>query len=149
MNARVIPHFTHIEATLCRYFQEANEVIVCVAWLSSQSILDVLSTVDSKLLITWQRKLTRGSFEFDPALLKAMKSAIGEIYMYPAEITMHNKFAILLRDGQPYAVITGSYNYTIKAAENCENIVYIESPLIAQTYLDEFNRLRVSAVRLN
>jgi hypothetical protein len=149
MNARVIPHFTQIEATLCRYFQEADEVIVCVAWLSSQPILDVLSTLDSKLLITWQRKLTRGSFEFDPALLKAMREAVSEIYMYPAEITMHNKFAILLRDGEPYAVVTGSYNYTIKAAENCENIVYIESPLVAQNYLDEFNRLRTSAFRLN
>jgi phosphatidylserine/phosphatidylglycerophosphate/cardiolipin synthase-like enzyme len=148
MNAKVLPHFSQIESTLCRYFSQADEVRVCVAWLSSQPILDVLSTVESQLVITWQRKLTPGSFEYDPALVKAMKQAVSEIYMYPADVTMHNKFAILLRDQLPYAVITGSYNYTIKAVDNCENIVYIESDDIATTYLKEFDRLRSVATRI-
>ena len=54
---------------------------------------------------------------------------------------MHNKFIILFNDGKPYAVITGSYNYTQNARDNIENIVYIEDSAIAEEYSKEFERI--------
>jgi phosphatidylserine/phosphatidylglycerophosphate/cardiolipin synthase-like enzyme len=42
---------------------------------------------------------------------------------------MHNK-VIVVDD----TVITGSYNYSVSAEQNAENILFIESPALASVY---------------
>ncbi len=49
---------------------------------------------------------------------------------------MHNK--ILLVDD---TVITGSYNFSRSAQYNAENILFIESSALAQTYSDYIDHL--------
>lgn len=52
--------------------------------------------------------------------------------------TMHHKVIVI--DGR--VVITGSYNFTGRAEDvNDENLLIIDDPVIAQAYLDEFNRV--------
>lgn len=77
----------------------------------------------------------------------------------PAFPRAHHKFLVFLRkDGvltdeekfedwvdrlsyTPYAVWTGSFNFTENAAASFENAVYIQNRTIAQAYLDEFVHL--------
>jgi hypothetical protein len=56
---------------------------------------------------------------------------------------MHNKFIVLLEDGKPVSVLTGSTNYTengIFGHLNCAHIV--EDPTVARTYLDFWQELQ-------
>ena len=51
---------------------------------------------------------------------------------------MHHKFAVIDNS----VVITGSFNWSSQAVNhNQENILFLENPLIAQKYTDEYNRL--------
>jgi len=50
----------------------------------------------------------------------------------------HNKFAIL--DGA--TVITGSYNWTLKAERNWENLLILDCPELAKLYLQEWEKIR-------
>jgi len=50
----------------------------------------------------------------------------------------HNKFAVI--DGR--RVITGSYNWTFKAEQNWENLLFLECPELAQKYEREWERIR-------
>jgi len=50
---------------------------------------------------------------------------------------MHNKFLI----GDKKAIMTGSFNFTMNALKNAENIVIIRLSSIVKDYLKEFNRL--------
>ena len=55
---------------------------------------------------------------------------------------MHNKFIILLKDGKPIEVLTGSTNYTengIFGHLNCAHVV--SDPNVAQMYLDYWTKL--------
>ncbi|WIE80878.1 phospholipase D-like domain-containing protein [Curtobacterium sp. MCSS17_016] len=54
---------------------------------------------------------------------------------------MHSKFIVRLQRGKPVAVWTGSFNFTVNAASNVENVVEIHDKVIAQAYLDEFARI--------
>ncbi len=42
---------------------------------------------------------------------------------------------------RPYAVWTGSFNFTHNASRSFENAVYIEDEKIAQAYVDEYVQL--------
>jgi len=58
---------------------------------------------------------------------------------------MHHKVMII--DG--YVVVTGSYNWSWLAEEsNDENIIILNSSMIAQVYLEEFNRIWEGTVRV-
>jgi phosphatidylserine/phosphatidylglycerophosphate/cardiolipin synthase-like enzyme len=55
---------------------------------------------------------------------------------------LHHKIIII----DDRTVITGSYNFTGSAErDNDENLVIIDDPAIARTYLDEFNRTYAQA----
>ena len=55
----------------------------------------------------------------------------------PYNSLMHHKFCII----DKAKVLTGSYNYTLKAQENIENIVVIDSTQVANDYINEFNNV--------
>jgi phosphatidylserine/phosphatidylglycerophosphate/cardiolipin synthase-like enzyme len=65
---------------------------------------------------------------------------------------MHNKFLVgmTLRD-TPSWVITGSFNASKNGSRNLENLIYLESKEIANSYFEEYKRiLEVSeAVTIN
>lgn len=136
------PHFINIESAICSYIQSADEIFICSAWLSSDAILEAASTRDAKLLMNCSGKMNSASYEYNPNFLKKVLKAIPDSYVYTSDRgILHHKFIVLRANQRPYAVITGSYNYTHQAQSNCENIVYIYDDKVAMAYQDEFNRL--------
>ncbi len=72
--------------------------------------------------------------------------------------TLRNAGVDVIADGNPYimhhkviiiddeTVITGSYNFSVSAADqNDENVLILHSSEVAETYLEEFNRVRQQA----
>lgn len=54
----------------------------------------------------------------------------------------HNKFIVLLRDGQPSAVLTGSTNFSLGGVFGQSNVVHIvDDPLVAAAYLTCWDQL--------
>lgn len=52
---------------------------------------------------------------------------------------MHDKFCVLGNK----RVWTGSFNFTYEATmQNCENVIVLENETLAQSYLEEFERLK-------
>lgn len=86
----------------------------------------------------------------------------------PASPRMHNKFLVFCKMGcrcgadrecprpdycatvpRPYAVWTGSFNLTKNATYSFENAVYIECPMVAAAYLEEFGQVMALSEPLN
>jgi phosphatidylserine/phosphatidylglycerophosphate/cardiolipin synthase-like enzyme len=157
---KVCPHFTDIEQQICQYIDEADEVWICSAWFSSIPILDQASLRTAKLIISDWSRLSKGNPNYSPKLTREILQAIPQTYIYaptsssssagghsssagghPTEFLMHDKFIVLFQDQKPYAIITGSYNYTQNAKNNFENIVYIEDHEVAKKFANEFEKI--------
>ncbi len=135
-------HFDNIENKIVEYMSKADKIQICSAWCSSRPIIDILSNIDSTLIVTYQNKFIQGSKDFNMFEFDLIKKSVLRFYMFKHnENIMHIKYIILFRDDIPYAVITGSYNFTINAINNCENILYIENINIAKQYSENFNHL--------
>lgn len=75
----------------------------------------------------------------------------------PAFPRMHNKFLVFCniedREGceivEPYAVWSGSFNFTYNAANSLENAVLIRQPEIVKAYYREFGQIMALSEPLN
>lgn len=98
--------------------------------------------IDSVLLMNTTGKVSSASWEYDRNFTRYLIASIPEVYVYnSSDRLMHNKFIVLMRDNNPEAVITGSFNLTMNASRNHENIVYIPDAAVAKSYADEFFQL--------
>lgn len=67
----------------------------------------------------------------------------------PSHPRMHNKFLVFCKRDKPYAVWTGSFNFTKCSTMSMENAVYIEDMAIAKRYYDEWFRIFMLSEKLN
>ena len=134
--------FTNIRAVLLREIGLAKQSIhVAVAWFTDRTLFAALldrqrAGVPVALCITRDEK----NINFQPGGLPfvELEAAGGRVWIIEDRL-MHHKFCIL--DGRD--VLTGSYNWTNKAAQsNEENLVLTtDDPELAQHFLREFRRL--------
>jgi phosphatidylserine/phosphatidylglycerophosphate/cardiolipin synthase-like enzyme len=55
---------------------------------------------------------------------------------------LHHKFLVAIdSEGVARSLISGSFNFSQNALNNLENVVYVRDRDVAQSYLDEFNRI--------
>ncbi|HXF75019.1 MAG TPA: phospholipase D-like domain-containing protein [Methylomirabilota bacterium] len=71
-------------------------------------------------------------------LIEELKAGGVEVQAVAASGRNHNKFAVI--DGS--TVVTGSYNWTLKAETNWENILILKCPALAQAYEREWEKIR-------
>jgi hypothetical protein len=137
-------YFTDISEHIANELEAANESIyVAVAWFTDKSLFRILCRKASEdmdvQLIVMDDDITQ-NFGLDYSLLE---DAGGRVYMVdggPMGNTMHNKFCVI--DGK--TTITGSYNWSIKAQNNHENItITTDNSSLAASFEDEFNRIKV------
>jgi hypothetical protein len=67
----------------------------------------------------------------------------------PAFPRMHHKFLVFCRNLSPYAVWTGSFNFTHNSVQSLENALYIERGDAAQAYYDEYAHIFTLSEPLN
>lgn len=142
-------HFTNIENIICDYIEEYDTIFVCSAWFSSKAILSKISERNSLVIVSWNESLLEGTSNCNISWLKELETYEVSLRMLnDKEKLLHSKYIILLKEKIPEAVITGSYNFTERAKENIENIVYIKDSSIASNYLENFKELIKRTIRI-
>lgn len=163
-HAKVVFHNSYLTERFCEYIEQSHSVVGCVAWFTSRQILNALQPKPSCILLKNEDYLDSRSREFDKTLREFMNQVtfypnrdqnprFGDViqpFMVVSPVCgiMHNKFIVLEREDKPYAVITGSFNFTNNARSNLENIVYIESEKIADGYRKYWSNILEAASSL-
>lgn len=81
---------------------------------------------------------TKGELKKEAGLAGMLKSAGAEVTAVAPQGKNHNKFAVI--DGA--TVLTGSYNWTVKAETNWENLLVIRCGELARMYEGEWEKIR-------
>lgn len=120
-----------------------KQVRVAIFMFTDRKILAALRRVHARKvdLVVKYDQGTAERFELMGEMIANLKGAGVEVIPVVFEKPrgkMHNKFVVIDRK----KVLTGSYNFTVTAAEaSYENLVRIESTVIAKRYLDEFKNI--------
>jgi len=133
-------YFEDIQYQIKKELSKANYSIqIAVAWFTDRELFNILSNkADENIkieLIIINDEINRNSgLNFE--LLKEKGCKVYQIGTgLEKESIMHNKFCII--DSE--TIITGSYNWSIKAQKNHENITVIsEAPDLAKQFTAEF-----------
>ena len=120
-----------------------KEVRVAIFMFTDRKILAALRRVHTRKvdLVVKYDQGTAQRYELMQEMIDDLKGAGVEVIPVVFEKPrgkMHNKFVVIDRK----KVLTGSYNFPVTAAEaSYENLVRIESKVIAKRYLDEFKNI--------
>ena len=139
--------FTNIEKEIIALVEQhcPDQLLISSPWISSEAIIDAASVRDSKLLLNDYGKIHKGSCDYDIAFVRILVESFTELFIYTSESHMlHSKFIVFVKDEKPFAVLTGSYNYTVQAAKNYENVIFIVDDTIAWQYANEFKKISAS-----
>ena len=137
-----------IKRAIIRYVnkEETAYVVGCIAWLSNKDILTAMAKKKGVTIICTKDKMTkRGSNQkayknLNPAMAGGAIRVVGEGRGWHKSL-MHHKFLIGLdKEGKALWVSNGSFNMTEHATTNLENLMIMEDPDVANTFLDEFKR---------
>ena len=190
-------HFSNIEDRLIEFMDSAESLVGCVAWLTSERVLQAMCERKSVHLIVqkedWLRPDTRGSwggrrrdlYEALPSLDAyrfEWPEPVGSLsYLgspgpvdavrclgnhnstrIPATPHMHHKFLVAgswesekidktrrSTKFHPERVWTGSYNMTHSATRSLENVVVLDSSVLADEYCREFLMLMAASEPLD
>ncbi len=98
---------------------------------------ELLNLVKKKVAVRVKVDTARSAGKKIVALIDKLKAGGVEIQMVAPNGRNHNKFAII--DGR--RVLTGSYNWTLKAENNWENLLILDCPELAKAYETEWERI--------
>ncbi len=130
-------YFDNIEAAIINNLTNADKDIkIAVAWFNNLNIfnclLSLLPNVTVSLIISNDKNNYDNGNDFPKFI-----NAGGFIYLPKTSRLMHNKYVII--DNK--TLITGSYNFTMGAEYNDENIIVISESNAVSTYIDNFYSL--------
>lgn len=135
-NTEVI--FDNIEQRILKEIQEAHYAIfVSVAWFTNKKLFQALlekAKNNCYVSIIIQLDEINSQCGIDYSQIQVGRS---ECFMISKEAELlHDKFCII----DFRKVITGSYNWTYKAAHNSENILILNDPSVATQYITRFEQ---------
>lgn len=152
-------YFRDLEEHFISYIEASEQVVLCVAWLTSQKVLKAIVDRPSVLILrneSWLNKkggLAKkardlyGKLRSDKDTFMVLKEKIEKDILVCGMIShpqnMHHKFAVRLdKKGKPLSVWTGSFNPTKNGNESLENALVLHNPKIAEAYAKEFLGVR-------
>lgn len=137
----LVVHFEEIEFHLINELKLAkSRLLIAVAWISNPQIINTIidlkkTEIDIEIIVD-DNDINRKNLSYliqHGININFVKNLIG-----PNSI-MHNKFCVI----DSFKVITGSYNWTMNANSNDENIVIIKDSDTASFYSHEFRRINL------
>lgn len=139
-----IAYFSNIRSHIQTELKTAKDsIFVAVAWFTDAKLFDILcqkatNGLDVQLIVMDDDITRNCSIDYSK-----LEVCGGKVFQINNEITgtlMHNKFCIIDKTN----TITGSYNWSIKAQTNHENITITkDSEELAEMFLTEFRRIKV------
>lgn len=136
-------HFENIDKVISQILlRSVNSIDIASAWFTHTGLMKIIenqaaiNSVKIRIIISDDPFNSR----FYPEYYKLIKAGI-EFFVHKnknQQVLMHNKFAVI----DSSTVITGSFNWTISAATNLENIVVSSNDSVfASKYTFEFDRI--------
>lgn len=139
-----IAYFTNIRSHIQTELKTAKDsIFVAVAWFTDAKLFDILcqkatNGLDVQLIVMDDDITRNCSIDYSK-----LEVCGGKVFLINNEITgtlMHNKFCVIDKTN----TITGSYNWSIKAQSNHENITITkDSEELAEMFLSEFRRIKI------
>ena len=136
-------YFKNIRSHISKELNGSNHSIyAAVAWFTDSKLFKILcdkasNGIDVQLIVV-DDFITRGcSINYND-----LEKAGGKVYLIDENqgSLMHNKFCVVDEKN----TITGSYNWSMKAASNHENITISSDNFdLASSFVDEFKRIKV------
>jgi phosphatidylserine/phosphatidylglycerophosphate/cardiolipin synthase-like enzyme len=133
---RVYFNSTSIIRALVRQIKSSDRVCGCIAWLTHPKLLDELEAIESEIIMT-RHKCNKFKRRIKVKFLGKGRGRKKSL--------MHHKFAVGFKSAKstkPSWVCTGSFNWTKSATRHHENLILITDEDVAQTYYEEFLRLK-------
>lgn len=144
MAPQITAHFEDIHKVLLSYIESAEiSIIAAVAWFTDR---DIYAALRKKAALGVSVKVAITDDEINtPPKAPAFDALIdlgGEIHRITPESKnaslMHHKFCVIDNS----IVITGSYNWTLRARQNAENITVVSNhPLYIAQFVDTFEQI--------
>lgn len=152
-------YFRRQREHLLRHLSEAEIVVGAMAWITDVDILDALASIEAYILIQ-KEEFLRPDFDSGEDFCGVLREKYDKLASVrcvglvdrekvPAIPRMHNKFLVFCKDSRPYAVWTGSYNFTINSSLSLENAIYIRNRVIAKAYAKEYYQISAISESLN
>lgn len=139
-----IAYFSNIRSHIQTELKTAKDsIFVAVAWFTDAKLFDILcqkaiNGLDVQLIVMDDDITRNCSIDYNK-----LEASGGKVFLINSEITgtlMHNKFCVIDKTN----TITGSYNWSIKAQTNHENITITkDSEELAEMFLSEFRRIKI------
>jgi hypothetical protein len=136
-------YFKNIRSHITKELQGANtSIFAAVAWFTDLKLFKILCEkanegLDVQLIVV-DDSITRScSIDY-----LDLEKCGGKVYLIDENkgALMHNKFCVI----DEINTITGSYNWSMKAASNHENItISSENNDLATSFIDEFKRIKI------
>lgn len=136
-------YFKNIRSHITKELQNANtSIYAAVAWFTDVKLFKILCDkategLDVQLIVV-DDFITRGC----TINYKDLEKSGGKVYLIDENkgALMHNKFCVV----DEINTITGSYNWSMKAASNHENITISSNNIdLATSFIDEFRRIKI------
>jgi len=99
---------------------------------------ELLNLAKKKVVVRIKVDTARSAGKKIQKLIEELKASGVEVQTVAANGRNHNKFAVI--DGS--IVVTGSYNWTLKAEKNWEHILILKWPELAKAYEREWEKIR-------
>lgn len=147
-------YFDNIKREILHLLDEAKESIqICMAWLTDSDLMNKLIEkidmgVDIRICLL-DHEFNRSKFPTDYgsqlenlnnylADLTTFQKKNGKLHIVPSNLGfLHHKFVVIDKT----ISITGSYNWSINASRNKENIVVIHDAEIASKFLEQIEQI--------
>lgn len=133
------------EPTILKWLNEhqiATQIIVQKQNIWSRNITTTTTTINKK------RKLSKSQYSAEKLrnaynLLTPLHAKVDAVRCLgectrQSSCLLHHKFLVCLKNQEPIAVFTGSFNLTMNANQNLENVLFIEDKTVAKQYWQEW-----------
>lgn len=100
-------------------------------------VTDLLNLAKHKVAVRVKIDSARSSGKKIVKMIDQLRAGGVQVQTVAADGRNHNKFAVV--DGK--RVLTGSYNWTLKAESNWENLLILDCPDLAEAYEREWDRI--------
>jgi phosphatidylserine/phosphatidylglycerophosphate/cardiolipin synthase-like enzyme len=156
--------FDNITEKLIEVINKSDYAVGCIAWVTNIEIINALSHLKGVKIVVNKEEYLREDSPFAIRLREAYSSCkdirtsgissynfkedtstLNQAFITcgiaDSEIRMHHKFLVLFKETIPWAVWTGSFNFTDNAKFSLENAILIKDLEVAEKYLEEFKTI--------
>src|SRR5262245_54225091 len=119
--------------------QARKEVLIALYGFNNPALAEDLTKLAQRgVKIRVKIDTAKGGEKKESKLIATLKAAGVDVQAVAADGRNHNKFAVV----DDSTVITGSYNWTVKAESNFENLLVLSCPELAKRYTEEWQAIQ-------